>query len=161
MRRSPARPATIEPSRVRPELRPKLELYQREAARVLRDHFFGPRTAEPGPPPAPTPPGLPLVAPSALVLRRIRAAQHVLDLVEEDLSMLERCGPAEPVPDWKLEDHPVFYRQLKKAVSSGLDWVHTAVMATAAAITDEPSLERWRALSTRSRRLTVSYMRFA
>jgi hypothetical protein len=35
--------ATIEPSRVRPALRERLALYQREAARVLRDHFFGPR----------------------------------------------------------------------------------------------------------------------
>ena len=36
--------ATIEASRVAPEARPKLIAYQREAARVLRDHFFGPRT---------------------------------------------------------------------------------------------------------------------
>jgi hypothetical protein len=36
--------ATIEPSRVAPEAREKLVLYQREAARVLRDHFFGPRS---------------------------------------------------------------------------------------------------------------------
>lgn len=36
--------ATIQPSRVRPEIRPKLERYQKECARVLRDHFFGPRT---------------------------------------------------------------------------------------------------------------------
>lgn len=33
--------ATIEPSRVRPEVRAKLIAYQRECARVLRDHFFG------------------------------------------------------------------------------------------------------------------------
>lgn len=33
--------ATIEPSRVRPEIRSKLERYQVECARVLRDHFFG------------------------------------------------------------------------------------------------------------------------
>lgn len=39
--------ATIQPSRVRPEIRPKLEAYQRECARVLRDHFFGPRAAGP------------------------------------------------------------------------------------------------------------------
>lgn len=31
--------ATIEPSRVKPEVRPKLELYQKEAARVLAEHF--------------------------------------------------------------------------------------------------------------------------
>lgn len=47
--------ATIEASRVRAELRPRLELYQREAARVLREHFFGPvKPREPGDlPPAP------------------------------------------------------------------------------------------------------------
>jgi hypothetical protein len=33
--------ATIEVSRVRPEAREKLIAYQRECARVLRDHFFG------------------------------------------------------------------------------------------------------------------------
>lgn len=33
--------ATIEPARVAPESRERLELYQVEAARVLRDHFFG------------------------------------------------------------------------------------------------------------------------
>ena len=38
--------ATIEPSRVAEGVREKLVAYQREAARVLRDHFFG-RPAEP------------------------------------------------------------------------------------------------------------------
>ena len=33
--------ATIEPSRVRPNMSAKLEVYQRECAKVLRDHFFG------------------------------------------------------------------------------------------------------------------------
>jgi hypothetical protein len=33
--------ATIEPSRVAERVRPKLGLFQRECARVLRDHFFG------------------------------------------------------------------------------------------------------------------------
>lgn len=33
--------ATIEPSRVNPEVRFKLVAYQKECARVLRDHFFG------------------------------------------------------------------------------------------------------------------------
>lgn len=33
--------ATIEPARVRPDVREKLIAYQRECARVLRDHFFG------------------------------------------------------------------------------------------------------------------------
>jgi hypothetical protein len=37
--------ATIEPSRVQPVLRPRLIDYQRECARVLRDHFLGQRTA--------------------------------------------------------------------------------------------------------------------
>lgn len=36
--------ATIEASRVRPELRPKLEAYQKECARVLKEYFF-PSTA--------------------------------------------------------------------------------------------------------------------
>lgn len=35
--------AKIHPSKVRPELRPKLVRYQREAAEVLADHFLGPR----------------------------------------------------------------------------------------------------------------------
>lgn len=49
--------ATIEPSRVAPHVRPKLERYQKECARVLRDHFFGKRAelAKPVPAPAPTP----------------------------------------------------------------------------------------------------------
>lgn len=34
--------ATIDPNRVREEVRPKLINYQRECAKVLRDHFFGP-----------------------------------------------------------------------------------------------------------------------
>lgn len=38
--------AGIEPSRVRAEVRSKLIAYQRECANVLRDHFFGRRTAE-------------------------------------------------------------------------------------------------------------------
>lgn len=37
--------ATIEASRVDEEVRPKLERYQKECARVLRDHFFGQRPA--------------------------------------------------------------------------------------------------------------------
>ena len=36
--------ATIEASRVKEEVRPKLVAYQKECARVLRDHFFGRRT---------------------------------------------------------------------------------------------------------------------
>lgn len=35
--------ATIDAERVEEEMRPKIELYQRECARVLRDHFFGKR----------------------------------------------------------------------------------------------------------------------
>lgn len=35
--------AKIHPSKVRPELRPKLVRYQREAAEVLAEHFIGPR----------------------------------------------------------------------------------------------------------------------
>lgn len=37
--------ATISASRVRPAVRPKLERYQREAARVLAEHFLGPHAA--------------------------------------------------------------------------------------------------------------------
>jgi P22_AR N-terminal domain len=37
--------ATIDVGRVRPEAREKLIAYQRECARVLRDHFFGARTS--------------------------------------------------------------------------------------------------------------------
>lgn len=40
--------ATIATSRVRPEIRPKLELYQRECARVLREHFLGPQRGAQG-----------------------------------------------------------------------------------------------------------------
>ena len=39
--------ATISPKRVRPEARNKLIAYQRECARVLRDHFFGQRGYSP------------------------------------------------------------------------------------------------------------------
>lgn len=37
--------ATIEPSRVAPEARKKLEVFQVECAKALRDHFFGPLKA--------------------------------------------------------------------------------------------------------------------
>lgn len=37
--------ATIEPSRVSPEIREKLIQYQKDAARVLADHFYGRRSA--------------------------------------------------------------------------------------------------------------------
>lgn len=39
--------ATISPKRVRPEARDKLIAYQKECARVLRDHFFGRQVAPP------------------------------------------------------------------------------------------------------------------
>ncbi len=39
--------ATIDSSRVSEAARPKVILFQREAARALRDHFFGPRVAVP------------------------------------------------------------------------------------------------------------------
>lgn len=39
--------ATIEPSRVAPHVRPKLVAYQRDVARVLRDHFFGAKSQAP------------------------------------------------------------------------------------------------------------------
>jgi len=35
--------ATIEDVRVAPDVRPRLILFQREAAQALRDHFLGPR----------------------------------------------------------------------------------------------------------------------
>jgi hypothetical protein len=38
--------ATIEPSKVKPEVRPKLERYQKEAARVLAEHFLPKPRAE-------------------------------------------------------------------------------------------------------------------
>lgn len=45
--------ATIEPSRVSPETREKLAVYQKECAQVLRDHFFGRQDAG-LPPPCPS-----------------------------------------------------------------------------------------------------------
>ena len=39
--------ATIQTTKVKPSARPLLEAYQREAARVLRDHFFGRREEAP------------------------------------------------------------------------------------------------------------------
>jgi hypothetical protein len=36
---------SIEPSKVKPKVRPRLEDFQRECARVLSEHFFGPRRA--------------------------------------------------------------------------------------------------------------------
>lgn len=59
--------ATIDTRRVRPEVRPKLERYQREAARVLRDHFFG--HADPVPAALP-PPDMPDVRELALIAAR-------------------------------------------------------------------------------------------
>ena len=45
--------ATIEPSRVSEEARPRLERFQLECARALRDHFFGEPHAVEAPPPRP------------------------------------------------------------------------------------------------------------
>jgi hypothetical protein len=45
--------ATIEPGRVSEEARPRLERFQVECARALRDHFFGKPHAVEAPPPVP------------------------------------------------------------------------------------------------------------
>lgn len=73
--------ATISTRRVRPEVRPKLERYQREAARVLRDHFFG--HADPAPAALPAP-DVPDVRELALIAAR------------GDLDALVRALPVPP-----------------------------------------------------------------
>jgi hypothetical protein len=69
--------ATIEPARVKPDARAKLIAYQRECARVLRDHFFGRRDE---------PTGL-----SASVLEVVLAHQaQMLTLVQTLLDRLDQ-----------------------------------------------------------------------
>lgn len=58
--------ATIDERKVAPAVRPKLVRYQREAARVLADHFFR-RHPQPPPPPTPAPAPLPDVTVSTAV----------------------------------------------------------------------------------------------
>lgn len=59
--------ATIEASRVKPEVRPLLLAFQRDCARVLRDHYYGVKpaaVAAPAVAPIATPAARPLPAPS-------------------------------------------------------------------------------------------------
>ena len=81
--------ATIEPSRVKPEARDSLVAYQREAARVLRDHFLGRAQA-------------PLVAvasqPPALVDAQLTAINRQLAEMRKTLQALVATRRAEPAP---------------------------------------------------------------
>ena len=83
--------ATIEPSRVKPEARDSLVAYQREAARVLRDHFLG-RTAAHAP--------LASVAsqPPALVDAQLAAINRQLAEMRKTLQALVATRRAEPAP---------------------------------------------------------------
>lgn len=66
--------ATIEPSRVRAELRDRLVMFQREAARVLRDHFLGRARVNPAFPAPPEPAVAPVPAVPARTTRKPRPA---------------------------------------------------------------------------------------
>lgn len=83
--------ATIEPARVRKEARPKLVIYQKECARVLRDHFFGRR------------PAAPAFDPALLV----QALARVLEPMEERIR--------------RLEDRPVTPAQKRAAAREALE----------------------------------------
>lgn len=74
--------ATIEVSRVKPEARDSLVAYQREAARVLRDHFLG-RAQAPLVAVASQPQGLQLTAEELAA-----AAEHVAGAVERQMEGL-------------------------------------------------------------------------
>lgn len=80
--------ATIEPSRVAEGVREKLVAYQREAARVLRDHFFG-RTA--ASPPVDIAAIVAAVAP-AVVAALVPAMGQMLQIVRAEAELLRQEG---------------------------------------------------------------------
>ena len=82
--------ATIEPSRVKPEARDSLVAYQREAARVLRDHFLGRSQAGPMATVASQPP--------ALVDAQLAAVNRQLVEMRKTLQALVATRRAEPAP---------------------------------------------------------------
>jgi len=126
--------ATIEPGRVRPELRQKLALYQREAARALRDHFFGsgpsrgPLGAEPEIPPS-------------LALDRLEVADRVLELAGHDLAMLARLA-TEP-------ERSTTAAAVVEALQHGLAWVYDTLKSTSAATENARDRDRWFAVDAR------------
>src|SRR5262245_59325551 len=103
--------ATIDPARVKPEVRPKLTHYQRDAARVLREHFFPPAND-----------GAPLAEPAAppefptLAAHLLAAADEVMDQVERDLSTLARFRARRAPQEEKGT------RALSDAVHSAILW---------------------------------------
>lgn len=131
--------ATIEPGRVKPELRDKLVVYQREAARVLRDHFFGAKPQEPARAPPPLP--LPLPAPTSTTagaLDRLDSAEKALGYVEQDLSILGRCNPGSPKPE-----------ALTGPINTGLSWARDGLKSAFYALDDPIVMERWSAVRAR------------
>jgi hypothetical protein len=81
--------ATIDANRVKPALREKLERYQREAAKVLADHFFGRREQ----PPINTELVREIVgAVVGAVTNLLPAARQISDLITID----DRCGQRWP-----------------------------------------------------------------
>ncbi len=138
--------ATLDAGRVKPELREKLATYQREAAQVLRRHFFGepPGQVPPGPP---APPGLPRPEPTprSPAERRLRAAFSVLDYVEEDLRDL----PA--LCRWARDEDMIV--ALREGIHAGLMWVIGSILAVSYA-REEPGIgEQIDRLAERRRRL--------
>jgi antirepressor protein len=87
--------ATIHPSKVRPEVRPKLIAYKRECAEVLADHFLGRRSLAPNPAQGqPAPDGL-----FTFLERLVDSHQRLALRVEQLEDGRRKPKPAKPPPD--------------------------------------------------------------
>lgn len=134
--------ATIELRRVKPELHDKLVVYQREAARAVRDHFLGPR---PVVVPPPSPPKLrALPAPRNAALRRLDTAERVLEYVEQDLGVYVRLDPS-------------VRHKFYEAIHTGLVWSAQAIQGVEYARGEPRMAERIEAARAIWRRLNASF----
>ena len=84
--------ATINPKKVRSALRPKLILYQKEAARVLRDAFFGPTVP--------------------------RALAQDLDHIRNDIAYVAKRLEAHPAHCGRISDSTHATNKLKSAIQA-------------------------------------------
>lgn len=93
--------ATIESSRVKPAVRPLLLRFQRECARILRDHFFGVRTAAKAPAPPVT--GCTTQPATATTRSARRPDQWTPDIALATLFLEDAAHQVDPVQrQWSL-----------------------------------------------------------
>lgn len=126
--------ATIEVSRVRPEAREKLIHYQRECARVLRDHFFGRQQAAQVPDEA---------ALGALIGRAL--GEQLAPLVGAVVSLSERVAALEARPAQQAIVSTQDYARIRAAVGSISKALHVAGEAKSVAAARASIHQRMRA----------------